>query len=133
MHTLQIRVDDDLKARAQAVADNLGLDLTSAIRVFLKQFVRENGFPFMLKADLFYSREHLAQLDRRAQEMDIQRKSDYVVVLEKADRIIEKENIIRLNRQEQQRLAQALAGENTPELSDFVQQVAKEYRERVSP
>ncbi len=74
MHTLQIRVDDDLKSRAQAVADNLGLDLTSAIRVFLKQFVRENGFPFLLKADPFFSQEHIAQLDRRAQEMDEQKK-----------------------------------------------------------
>ena len=72
MPTLQIRVDDDLRSQAQTVADNLGLDLTSAIRVFLKQFVRENGFPFLVKADPFYSQEHLALLDRRAQEMDTQ-------------------------------------------------------------
>lgn len=74
MPTLQIRVDDALRTQAQAVADNLGLDLTSAIRVFLKQFVRENGFPFLPKADPFYSHEHIAQLDRRAQEMDFQKK-----------------------------------------------------------
>ena len=61
-------------------------------------------------------------------------RTDFLVsaALEKADMIIENENIIRLNRQEQLRLAHALAGESTLELSDFVQQVAKEYRERVS-
>lgn len=61
-------------------------------------------------------------------------RTDFLVsaALEKADNIIENENIIRLNRQEQQRLAQALAAESTPDLSDFVRQVAKEYGERVS-
>lgn len=43
---IQIRVDDDLKAKAAAVYDELGIDLPTAIRMFLKRSVVVNGVPF---------------------------------------------------------------------------------------
>jgi len=45
---MQFRVDDDLKAKAAAVYDKLGLDLPTAIRMFLKRFVVVNGVPFSM-------------------------------------------------------------------------------------
>ena len=47
--TLQIRIDDSLKEQAVALFDRLGLDLPTAIRMFLKKAVAENGVPFELK------------------------------------------------------------------------------------
>lgn len=55
MANLQIRLDDTLKEKAQAVASDMGMDLSSAIRVFLAQMVKENGFPFCPSNDPFYS------------------------------------------------------------------------------
>lgn len=55
MATLQIRLDDDLKKKAQAVAADMGLELSSAIRVFLAQMVKENGLPFRPGNDPFFS------------------------------------------------------------------------------
>ena len=51
MAVLQIRVDDDLKNQAIRVFDDLGLDLSTAIRMFLKKSVQENGLPFEAKLD----------------------------------------------------------------------------------
>ena len=47
--TIQIRVDDDLKRKADELFRELGTDTTSAIRIFLTQAVASNGFPFEIK------------------------------------------------------------------------------------
>ena len=47
--TLQIRIDDNLKEQASALFERLGLDLPTAVRIFLKKAVSENGVPFYLK------------------------------------------------------------------------------------
>ena len=47
--TLQIRIDDNLKEQAIALFERLGLDLPTAVRIFLKKAVSENGVPFDLK------------------------------------------------------------------------------------
>ena len=47
--TIQIRVDDDLKTKADELFKELGTDTTSAIRIFLAQAVASNGFPFEIK------------------------------------------------------------------------------------
>lgn len=49
MATISTRVDDELKTKATAIADSIGIPLSSAINVFLKRFVAENGFPFPVK------------------------------------------------------------------------------------
>ncbi|RDU24589.1 type II toxin-antitoxin system RelB/DinJ family antitoxin [Anaerosacchariphilus polymeriproducens] len=47
--TIQVRVDDDLKTKSDALFKELGTDTTSAIRMFLTQAVANNGFPFEIK------------------------------------------------------------------------------------
>ncbi|WP_031549914.1 type II toxin-antitoxin system RelB/DinJ family antitoxin [Oribacterium sp. FC2011] len=47
--TIQLRVDDDLKLKSDALFKELGTDTTSAIRMFLTQAVACNGFPFEIK------------------------------------------------------------------------------------
>ena len=47
--TIQIRVDDDLKAKSDALFKDLGTDTTTAIRMFLTQALAVNGFPFEIK------------------------------------------------------------------------------------
>jgi DNA-damage-inducible protein J len=45
---INIRVDSDLKANAQEVLGNLGMDLSTAISVFLKQIVYQRAIPFVI-------------------------------------------------------------------------------------
>lgn len=44
--TIQLRVDDELKKKSDKLFRELGIDTTTAIRIFLSQAVSENGFPF---------------------------------------------------------------------------------------
>jgi DNA-damage-inducible protein J len=62
MVTLQINVDEELRAKARTVAGNMGLDLSSAVRLFLTQMVTENGLPFRPQVDPFYSPSNQAHL-----------------------------------------------------------------------
>lgn len=43
---LQVRVDNELKTQATELYDSLGIDLSTAIRIFLKRSVMVNGIPF---------------------------------------------------------------------------------------
>jgi len=43
-----ISLDEDLKKEAQALFAEFGLDLTTAITIFLKQSVREGRIPFTI-------------------------------------------------------------------------------------
>ncbi len=45
---MQVRVDDELRTKAAAVYDELGIDLPTAIRMFLKRSVAVNGVPFSM-------------------------------------------------------------------------------------
>ena len=62
MASLNMRIDDDLKAAADLICDNIGITTTAAVTMFLKQMVRVNGLPFEIKADPFYSAENMADL-----------------------------------------------------------------------
>jgi len=71
MANVQIRIDENLRDQAQAVATSMGLDLASAVRLFLTQMVRENGLPFRPQAEPFYSAKnqaHLAEVIRDLNE-----------------------------------------------------------------
>ena len=43
---INIRTDSELKAKAQAVLGELGLDMSTAINVFLTQVVHRQAIPF---------------------------------------------------------------------------------------
>lgn len=48
---LNIRTDKDIKERAEEIFSELGLNMTTAINMFLRTTIRENGIPFNLKLD----------------------------------------------------------------------------------
>ena len=43
---LQVQVDEQLEKQASALYEELGIDLTTAVRMFLKRSVLANGVPF---------------------------------------------------------------------------------------
>ena len=69
MAQINLRIDDDIKSRAEMTLDDIGLSMSAAITVFLKAVVRENRIPFELKADPFYSSENISELERRAESI----------------------------------------------------------------
>jgi len=49
MATIQVRVDDDIKAAADSLFMNLGMDTSTAIRMFLSASLARDGLPFAVK------------------------------------------------------------------------------------
>lgn len=49
---LNIRTDKDVKDQAERIFDALGLNMTTAVNIFLRTAIRENGIPFPLKLDV---------------------------------------------------------------------------------
>lgn len=45
---VQFRIDDDLKNDATALYERLGIDLSTAMRMFLKRSIAVNGIPFSM-------------------------------------------------------------------------------------
>ncbi|MCL2089188.1 MAG: type II toxin-antitoxin system RelB/DinJ family antitoxin [Oscillospiraceae bacterium] len=45
---INVRTDAELKARAQQIFESIGLDLSTAVNLFLKQTVRANNLPFVV-------------------------------------------------------------------------------------
>ena len=54
--TINLRIDPDIKAQADAVFSSLGISVTDAINVFLHASIMEGGFPFQPKQPR-YNRE----------------------------------------------------------------------------
>lgn len=68
MATISSRVDTELKMRAEAVADSIGLSLSSVITVFLKRFVEEQGFPFAVKSFIDLTQMPTEQVTKAMQQ-----------------------------------------------------------------
>lgn len=49
---LNIRTDKEVKAAAEKIFEELGLNMTTAVNIFLRQTIRENGIPFELKLNI---------------------------------------------------------------------------------
>lgn len=49
MANLQVRVNDELKSEADTLFASLGLDTSTAVRIFLTASVENNGLPFEVK------------------------------------------------------------------------------------
>lgn len=54
---VQFRIEDDLKNEATAVFEKLGIDMSTALRMFLKRAVLEKGIPFPMTLQNTYDSE----------------------------------------------------------------------------
>ena len=48
---ISIRMDADLKAQADALFNELGMNLTTAFNIFVRQSLREGGIPFKVRLE----------------------------------------------------------------------------------
>ena len=69
MKTLQIRLPDDLRTKADAVFADIGLDMPTAVRLYLTKVVQTRSIPFTLEASAV--RIEPIEVDKETQkEMD---------------------------------------------------------------
>ena len=69
--TLTARVDEKDKASFDAFCSNVGLNVSTAVNLFVKAVLRENRIPFEITqtSDAFFSEENMAYVKRSVQEL----------------------------------------------------------------
>ncbi len=73
-----VRMDSDIKKQCERLYNELGMNLTTAINVFLRQSLRAGGFPFDVKLEQ-PNRETIAAMleaERIAHDPNVRRYSD---------------------------------------------------------
>ena len=89
MAQINIRVDDDMKVRAEALFNAMGLTFSAAITAFLAMSLRTGKIPFELTTvdenDMFYSEANLSVLRRRIADADAGRNMHHHDLIEVDD------------------------------------------------
>jgi DNA-damage-inducible protein J len=50
--TIQIRIEDDMKTAVELLFSDLGLDISTAVRMFFSASLRNDGLPFPVTRDI---------------------------------------------------------------------------------
>lgn len=69
---INIRIDEELKKEAELLFSDLGLNMTTAINIFVRQSLRQGGIPFEIttQTDPFYNPSNLKWLKQSIQQME---------------------------------------------------------------
>ncbi len=70
MAQLSMRIDDNVKKKAEMACDALGLTMTTAINLYLVKLGNEMRIPFEVSADPFYSIENQKVLARSIKQLE---------------------------------------------------------------
>jgi DNA-damage-inducible protein J len=70
MAQINIRLDENTKNQAEILFSELGMNLSTAITVFIHQAIRERGIPFSIteKNDPFYNSANMKWLEESIQQ-----------------------------------------------------------------
>lgn len=68
--SVTIRMDENLKKQAEALFDEMGLNMTTAITIFTKAVVRQHKIPFEISVDPFYSEINQSHLRKAIADLE---------------------------------------------------------------
>jgi DNA-damage-inducible protein J len=80
MTNLAIRIDKDLKERAEAVFSDMGMDMSTAFSIFARQTLRQGKVPFEILADPFYSASNMETLMESIKEADAGKLAEHELI-----------------------------------------------------
>lgn len=70
MAQISMRIDDNVKKKAEIACEALGLTMTTAINLYLVKLGNEMRIPFEVSADPFYSIENQKVLARSIKQLE---------------------------------------------------------------
>ena len=73
---VNFRIDEKTKKEMEQICDKLGMNVTTALNIFIKKMIREKRIPFEISADPFYSESNIKALEESKRELE---KGDVVV------------------------------------------------------
>lgn len=83
----QVRIDEDLKKQAVELFSQLGLDMSSAMNIFLKQCVLRGGLPFKVELPDYKPEviEAMEEAKRISRDKNVKRYTDVKELFEELD------------------------------------------------
>ena len=70
MAQISLRIEDDVKKKAEQACADIGMSLSTAINIYLKKPGREKRIPFEVSVDPFYSQENMTRLKESVAQME---------------------------------------------------------------
>jgi DNA-damage-inducible protein J len=70
MAQLSMRIDDNVKRKAELACKELGLTMTAAINLYLVKLGNEMRIPFEVSVDPFYNPENQRVLEKSIQQLN---------------------------------------------------------------
>ena len=67
---ISIRMDSDLKAAAEALYEELGMNLSTAFNIFARKMSREKRIPFEVSIDPFYSENNIKAIKESIKQLE---------------------------------------------------------------
>jgi len=67
---IHVRVDNDVKKEAQLIFNDMGLDISTAVNMFIKQVIINRSFPYLPSADPFFSESNMSHLTKVKADAD---------------------------------------------------------------
>lgn len=67
---VSIRMDKELKDQAEVVFAEMGLSMSTAFNIFVRQTLKQGKIPFEIYADPFYSQSNLQVLHKSIKDAD---------------------------------------------------------------
>ena len=68
MALINIRVDDSLKENVETILDDMGLNMTTAITIYLKEIVRSKQIPFTIVSNIKNIEENVSSKEEPVDE-----------------------------------------------------------------
>ncbi len=68
--TINVRIDEDVKKQFENFCNETGLNVSTAINLFIKTVIRENEIPFKITADPFYSKSNIKYLEEITKDIE---------------------------------------------------------------
>lgn len=67
--TLSVRVNSEDKKGFEDFCEQVGMNASVAVNMFVKTVIREQRLPFEIKADPFYSATNMARLEKSVNQL----------------------------------------------------------------
>ena len=68
MALINIRVDDSLKENVETILEDMGLNMTTAITIYLKEIVRSKSIPFTIVSNIKNIEENVSSKEEPVDE-----------------------------------------------------------------
>lgn len=76
-NTLHIRIEPEIKEKAEVTLKELGLSITEAVNVFLRQIILNDGIPFEIKKPA-YNKQTIQAMEDVKNEKNVSKTFDNV-------------------------------------------------------